>query len=104
MTTFTDLCRGGQLPNTEYCQSIKILSVAGATGGGNLKKTKSADQVIWHFLFQNRKELTEYLERFRRSKKKRDHRKTGEGIGKTVYFSQKVGARASFMASKRSQL
>jgi threonyl-tRNA synthetase len=55
--TFTDLCRGGHIPNTGIIKS-KIMSVAGAYWRGDEKKTNTNVFMELHF---KTKDLTEYL-------------------------------------------
>ncbi|TDT50460.1 threonyl-tRNA synthetase [Maribacter spongiicola] len=85
--TFTDLCRGGHIPNTGIVKAIKILSVAGAYWRGNENNTQLTR--IYGISFPKQKELTEYLELLEEAKK-RDHRKLGKEL-ELFTFSQKVG-------------
>ena len=85
--TFTDLCRGGHIPNTGIVKAIKILSVAGAYWRGD-EKNKQLTRV-YGISFPKQKELTEYLELLEEAKK-RDHRKLGKEM-ELFTFSQKVG-------------
>ncbi len=85
--TFTDLCRGGHIPNTGIVKAIKILSVAGAYWRGN-ENNKQLTRV-YGISFPKQKELTEYLELLEEAKK-RDHRKLGKEL-ELFTFSQKVG-------------
>ncbi|MEP0214370.1 MAG: threonine--tRNA ligase [Cellulophaga sp.] len=86
--TFTDLCRGGHIPNTGIVKAIKILSVAGAYWRGDENKTQLTR--IYGISFPKQKELTEYLELLEQAKQ-RDHRKLGKEL-ELFTFSQKVGA------------
>lgn len=86
-STFTDLCRGGHIPNTGIIKAIKILSVAGAYWRGD-ENNKQLTRV-YGISFPKQKELTEYLELLEEAKK-RDHRKLGKELG-LFTFSQKVG-------------
>lgn len=86
-STFTDLCRGGHIPNTGIIKAIKILSIAGAYWRGN-EKNKQLTRV-YGISFPKQKELTEYLELLEEAKK-RDHRKLGKEL-ELFTFSQKVG-------------
>ena len=86
-STFTDLCRGGHLPNTGIIKAIKLLSVAGAYWRGD--ETKPQLTRIYGISFPKQKELTEYLELIEEAKK-RDHRKLGKEM-ELFAFSQKVG-------------
>ncbi len=85
--TFTDLCRGGHIPNTGIIKAIKILSVAGAYWRGD-EKNKQLTRV-YGISFPKQKELTQYLELLEEAKK-RDHRKLGKEL-ELFTFSQKVG-------------
>ncbi len=85
--TFTDLCRGGHIPNTGIVKAIKILSVAGAYWRGNENNTQLTR--IYGISFPKQKELTEYLELLEEAKK-RDHRKLGKEL-ELFTFSKKVG-------------
>lgn len=58
-STFTDLCRGGHLPNTGFVKAVKILSIAGAYWRGD-EKNKQLTR-IYGISFPKQKELTEYL-------------------------------------------
>ncbi len=86
-STFTDLCRGGHIPNTGIIKAIKILSVAGAYWRGN-ENNKQLTRV-YGISFPKQKDLTEYLELLEEAKK-RDHRKLGKEL-ELFTFSQKVG-------------
>ena len=85
--TFTDLCRGGHIPNTGIVKAVKILSVAGAYYKGD-EKNKMLTRV-YGISFPKQKDLTEYLELLEEAKK-RDHRKLGKEL-ELFTFSQKVG-------------
>jgi threonyl-tRNA synthetase len=85
--TFTDLCRGGHIPNTGIVKAIKILSVAGAYWRGDENKPQLTR--IYGISFPKQKELTEYLALLEEAKK-RDHRKLGKEL-ELFTFSQKVG-------------
>ncbi|MBU2929012.1 threonine--tRNA ligase [Winogradskyella psychrotolerans] len=86
-STFTDLCRGGHIPNTGIIKAVKILSVAGAYYKGD-EKNKQLTRV-YGISFPKQKELTEYLELLEEAKK-RDHRKLGKEL-ELFTFSQRVG-------------
>ncbi|WP_104736350.1 threonine--tRNA ligase [Hanstruepera ponticola] len=86
-STFTDLCRGGHIPNTGIVKAVKILSVAGAYWKGD-ENNKQLTRV-YGISFPKQKELTEYLELLEEAKK-RDHRKLGKELD-LFTFSQKVG-------------
>ena len=85
--TFTDLCRGGHIPNTSIIKAIKIMSVAGAYWRGN-EKNKQLTRV-YGISFPKQKDLTEYLHLLEEAKK-RDHRKLGKEL-ELFTFSAKVG-------------
>lgn len=85
--SFTDLCRGGHIPNTGIVKAIKILSVAGAYWRGD-ENNKQLTRV-YGISFPKQKELTEYLHLLEEAKK-RDHRKLGKEL-ELFAFSQKVG-------------
>ena len=86
--TFTDLCRGGHIPNTGIIKAAKVLSVAGAYWRGNENNPQLTR--IYGISFPKQKDLTEYLELLEEAKK-RDHRKLGKEL-ELFTFSQKVGA------------
>lgn len=86
-SSFTDLCRGGHIPNTGIVKAVKILSVAGAYFKGD-ENNKQLTRV-YGISFPKQKELTEYLELLEEAKK-RDHRKLGKEL-ELFTFSQKVG-------------
>ena len=85
---FTDLCRGGHIPNTGIIKAIKIMSVAGAYWRGDEKNNQLTR--VYGISFPKQKLLTEYLELLEEAKK-RDHRKLGKEL-ELFTFSQKVGA------------
>ncbi|NND15247.1 MAG: threonine--tRNA ligase [Eudoraea sp.] len=85
--TFTDLCRGGHIPNTGVIKAIKILKVAGAYWRGD--ETRPQLTRVYGISFPKQKELTEYLELLEEAKK-RDHRKLGKELD-LFTFSSKVG-------------
>ena len=86
-SSFTDLCRGGHIPNTGIIKAIKILSVAGAYWRGD-ENNKQLTRV-YGISFPKQKELTEYLELLEEAKK-RDHRKLGKEL-ELFTFSKRVG-------------
>src|SRR5690606_28444624 len=86
-STFTDLCRGGHIPNTDIIKAVKILSVAGAYWRGD-EKNKQLTRV-YGISFPKQKDLTEYLTLLEEAKK-RDHRKLGREL-ELFTFSKKVG-------------
>ena len=85
---FTDLCRGGHIPNTGIIKAIKIMSVAGAYWRGDEKNNQLTR--VYGISFPKQKLLTEYLALLEEAKK-RDHRKLGKEL-ELFTFSQKVGA------------
>lgn len=84
---FTDLCRGGHIPNTGIIKAMKVMSVAGAYWRGD-EKNKQLTRV-YGISFPKQKDLTEYLHLLEEAKK-RDHRKLGKEL-ELFAFSQKVG-------------
>tara|TARA_Y100000589_G_scaffold332344_1_gene392081 strand:+ start:51085 stop:53034 length:1950 start_codon:yes stop_codon:yes gene_type:complete len=84
---FTDLCRGGHIPNTGFIKAVKILNVAGAYWRGD-EKNKQLTRV-YGISFPKQKMLTEYLHMLEEAKK-RDHRKLGKEM-ELFSFSQRVG-------------
>lgn len=86
-SNFTDLCRGGHLPNTGFVKAVKITNVAGAYWRGN-EKNKQLTRV-YGISFPKQKMLEEYLLLLDEAKK-RDHRKLGKEL-ELFTFSQKVG-------------
>ena len=84
---FTDLCRGGHIPNTGFIKAVKVMSVAGAYWRGD-EKNKQLTRV-YGISFPKQKDLTAYLELLEEAKK-RDHRKLGKEL-ELFTFSQKVG-------------
>jgi threonyl-tRNA synthetase len=85
--TFTDLCRGGHIPNTGIIKAMKVMSVAGAYWRGD-EKNKQLTRV-YGITFPKQKDLTDYLELLEEAKR-RDHRKLGKEL-ELFAFSQKVG-------------
>ncbi|TYQ00494.1 threonyl-tRNA synthetase [Tenacibaculum adriaticum] len=86
-SNFTDLCRGGHIPNTGIIKAIKIMNVAGAYWRGDEKNNQLTR--VYGISFPKQKMLTEYLELLEEAKK-RDHRKLGKEL-ELFTFSQKVG-------------
>jgi len=86
-SNFTDLCRGGHIPNTGIIKAIKIMNVAGAYWRGDEKNNQLTR--IYGISFPKQKMLTEYLELLEEAKK-RDHRKLGREL-ELFTFSQTVG-------------
>ncbi|MDN6280898.1 MAG: threonine--tRNA ligase, partial [Psychroflexus sp.] len=85
--SFTDLCRGGHIPNTGFIKAVKLMSTAGAYWRGD----ENNDQLtrVYGISFPKQKELKAYLALLEEAKK-RDHRKLGKELG-LFTFSQKVG-------------
>ena len=86
-STFTDLCRGGHIPNTGIVKAFKILSVAGAYWRGDENNPQLTR--VYGISFPKQKDLKAYLELLEEAKK-RDHRKLGKEL-ELFTFSQKVG-------------
>ena len=84
---FTDLCRGGHIPNTGIIKAMKVMSIAGAYWRGD-EKNKQLTRV-YGISFPKQKDLTEYLELLEEAKR-RDHRKLGKEL-ELFAFSQRVG-------------
>ena len=84
---FTDLCRGGHIPNTGIIKAIKLMSIAGAYWRGD-ENNKQLTR-IYGVSFPKQKDLKEYLELLEEAKK-RDHRKLGKEL-ELFTFSSKVG-------------
>jgi threonyl-tRNA synthetase len=85
--SFTDLCRGPHLVNTENIKAIKLLSVAGAYWRGDEKRKQLTR--IYGITFPKKKMLDEYLVLLEEAKK-RDHRKIGKEL-ELYMFSDMVG-------------
>ena len=86
-SNFTDLCRGGHIPNTGLIKAVKIMNVAGAYWRGDEKNNQLTR--IYGISFPKQKQLKEYIELLEEAKK-RDHRKLGKDL-ELFTFSQKVG-------------
>ena len=84
---FTDLCRGGHVPNTGIIKAMKVMSAAGAYWRGDEKNPQLTR--IYGISFPKAKLLTEYLEILELAKQ-RDHRKLGKEL-ELFTFSAKVG-------------
>ncbi|MCF6168572.1 threonine--tRNA ligase [Lutibacter sp.] len=84
---FTDLCRGGHIPNTGIIKAVKVMSVAGAYWRGDEKNNQLTR--VYGISFPKQKMLTEYLALLEEAKK-RDHRKLGKEL-ELFAFSAKVG-------------
>ena len=99
-STFTDLCRGGHIPNTGIIKAFKILNAAGAYWRGD-ENNKQLTRV-YGISFPKQKELTEYLTLLEEAKK-RDHRKLGKELG-LFTFSQRVGQGLPMWLPKGAEL
>ena len=86
-SNFTDLCRGGHIPNTGLIKAVKLMNVAGAYWRGD--ETKPQLTRIYGITFPKDKELKEYLIMLEEAKK-RDHRKIGKEL-ELFTFSHRVG-------------
>ncbi len=84
---FTDLCRGGHIPNTGIVKAIKIMNVAGAYWRADQNKAQLVR--VYGISFPKQKMLTDYLELLEQAKQ-RDHRKLGKEL-ELFTFSEKVG-------------
>ena len=86
-SNFTDLCKGGHIPNTSIIKAVKILNISGAfwrADQNNKQLTR-----IYGISFPKQKLLKEYLNNIEQAKL-RDHRKIGKNL-KLFSFSGKVG-------------
>ncbi len=97
---FTDLCRGGHLPNTGLVKAVKIMNTAGAYWRG--KETNPQLTRIYGISFPKQAMLTEYLELLEQAKQ-RDHRKLGKEL-ELFTFSQKVGQGLPLWLPKGAEL
>ena len=86
-SNFTDLCRGGHIPNTGLIKAVKLTSIAGAYWRGDENRKQLTR--IYGISFPKQIELTKYLELVEEAKK-RDHRKIGKEL-ELFTFSKKVG-------------
>jgi len=84
---FTDLCRGGHIPNTGIIKAVKIMSVAGAYWRGDENKPQLTR--VYGTSFPKQKDLKAYLALIEEAKK-RDHRKLGKEL-ELFTFSKRVG-------------
>ena len=84
---FTDLCKGGHIPNTSIIKAVKILNVSGAFWRADQNKKQLTR--IYGISFPKQKLLKEYLDNIEQAKL-RDHRKIGKNL-KLFSFSNKVG-------------
>jgi threonyl-tRNA synthetase len=97
---FTDLCRGGHIPNTGIVKAVKIMSVAGAYWRGD-EKNKQLTRV-YGVSFPKQKLLTEHLEKLEEAKQ-RDHRKLGKEL-ELFAFSKRVGQGLPLWLPKGAEL
>jgi threonyl-tRNA synthetase len=74
---FTDLCRGGHIPNTGLIKAVKLLSVAGAYWRGNSDNKMMTR--IYGITFPKQKMLEEFIQ-LREEAERRDHRKLGKEL------------------------
>ena len=86
-SSFTDLCRGGHIPNTGLVKAVKVMSIAGAYWRGDENNPQLTR--VYGVSFPKQKDLKAYLELLEEAKK-RDHRKLGKQL-ELFTFSQKVG-------------
>ncbi len=86
-SNFTDLCKGGHIPNTSLIKAVKILNISGAFWRADQSKKQLTR--IYGISFPKQKLLKEYLENIEQAKL-RDHRKIGKSL-KLFSFSNKVG-------------
>ncbi len=97
---FTDLCRGGHIPNTGFIKAVKIMSVAGAYWRGNENNPQLTR--VYGISFPKASMLTEHLELLEQAKQ-RDHRKLGKEL-ELFTFSQKVGQGLPLWLPKGAEL
>ena len=86
-SNFTDLCKGGHIPNTSIIKAVKILNISGAFWRADQNKKQLTR--IYGISFPKQKLLKEYLDNIEQAKL-RDHRKIGKNL-KLFSFSNKVG-------------
>lgn len=86
-SNFSDLCRGGHLPNTGFIKAVKLMNIAGAYWRGD-ERNKQLTR-IYGISFPKQAELTEYLQMLEEAKK-RDHRKLGKEL-EIFTFDDEVG-------------
>ncbi len=97
---FTDLCRGGHIPNTGFIKAVKVMSVAGAYWRGNEKNPQLSR--VYGTSFPKAALLKEHLELLEEAKR-RDHRKLGKEL-ELFTFSQKVGQGLPLWLPKGAEL
>ena len=98
--SFSDLCKGGHIPNTGMIKAVKLLNVAGAYWRAN-QDNKQLTR-IYGISFPKQKELNEHLNLIEEAKK-RDHRKIGKQLG-LFTFSDKVGLGLPMWLPKGAEL
>ncbi|GFR75334.1 threonine--tRNA ligase [Elysia marginata] len=98
-SNFTDLCRGGHIPNTGLIKAVKILNIAGAYWRGD-ENSKQLTRV-YGISFPKQKELKIYLQKVEEAKKY-DHRRLGKEM-ELFTFSKKVGAGLPLWLPKGTQ-
>ncbi len=76
--SFTDLCRGPHIPNTESIKAIKLLHIAGAYWRGDVKSKQLTR--VYGVTFPKKSMLDDYLIQLEEAKK-RDHKKLGKELG-----------------------
>lgn len=86
--TFTDLCRGTHVPNSNVIKAIKLLNIAGAYWKGDSQRNMLTR--IYGITFPKKAMLDEYL-KMREEAEKRDHRKLGKEL-ELFMITQNVGA------------
>ena len=97
---FTDLCRGGHIPNTGVIKAIKVMNVAGAYWRGDENKPQLTR--VYGTSFPKKALLDEYLEHLKEAKK-RDHRKLGREL-ELFTFSKRVGQGLPLWLPKGAEL
>jgi threonyl-tRNA synthetase len=97
---FTDLCRGGHVPNTGVIKAIKVMNVAGAYWRGDENKPQLTR--VYGTSFPKKALLDEYLEHLEEAKK-RDHRKLGKEL-ELFTFSKRVGQGLPLWLPKGAEL
>ena len=97
---FTDLCRGGHIPNTGVIKAIKVMNVAGAYSRGDENKPQLTR--VYGTSFPKKALLDEYLEHLEEAKK-RDHRKLGKEL-ELFTFSKRVGQGLPLWLPKGAEL
>jgi threonyl-tRNA synthetase len=89
---FTDLCRGGHVPNTKFIKNFKLLSLAGAYWRGDSDNKMLVR--IYGTSFFSKKDLESYLNLLE-ERKQRDHRKIGKELD-LFMISKEVGSGLPF--------